>query len=441
MVSPLPLCGDTRSGQGRAGESVTLFIAIYPPQRASCIMQGFLRQAVDRDSVAVRKIMRPWTEADPSVSEALDVWFRDRAPESARCTVLEVDKTLRAACLWNTDQAGQVNLLGLGAAAEAAEAGIDTRLLRELILEWVQGGTVTANVLAAPTLPASIFHCLRGCGFFFEGRSAELGPADRPSVRLRKYFLYRTIHQDELIGFLQELMTSFGYEVRREGPGFRYRAREEFRRPFLFAQWHEITVSGSDLVVHPPARILDWYELETLFYPLRICGRDERPLFLPMEKKRAEQLMDLSQHDPLQKSLFEASGECQERVLRLNNLTYSHPVGGSAIRKGLPFLFYVNKIGVVGAAKVEDAYLDEPDNVCRKLQEIGEIDSQDVHEQAATAGPRMGMVQVITYQWYQAFSKAVSLEEIRGIDPSFNPQRTRLVSSRLFDAIVARGAS
>jgi hypothetical protein len=49
------------------------------------------------------------------------------------------------------------------------------------------------------------------------------------------------------------------------------------------------------------------------------------------------------------------------------------------------------------------------------------------------------MVQVITFQWYQPFGKEVSLEEIRGIDPTFNPQRTRLLSGSLFDAIVLYG--
>jgi len=404
-------------------------------------MKGFLRQAVGKDAQAVQKILRPWTEADPSLSESLEAWFKDGGPEPARCAVLEMDKSLRAACFWNTGQTGHVNLLALGAATEAAESDSDARLLREQILEWAHRGIVTANVRAPATLPVSVFHCLRQCGFLFEGRSADWGPHGQTRVRLSKHFLYRTVGQEEFMDFLQELMLGLGYEVRKEAAGFRYRPREEFRRPFLFAQWHEITLSGSDLVIHPPARVLQWHELETLFYPLRIRGWDERPLLLPMEKKRAEQLIDLSKHDPLQKSLFDESGECQERALPLNNLTYSHPVGGQAIRRGLPLLFYVNRIGAVGAARVEDAYLDEPGNVCRKLAETGEFDIQDVNEHAATAGPRMGMVQVITFQWYWPFGKAVSLEEIRGIDPTFNPQRTRLVSGRLFNAIVAHGTA
>ncbi len=46
---------------------------------------------------------------------------------------------------------------------------------------------------------------------------------------------------------------------------------------------------------------------------------------------------------------------------------------------------------------------------------------------------------VIRFNWYRPFKRAVALEEIRSIDDSFNPQRTRSLACASFEAIVRAG--
>lgn len=102
-------------------------------------------------------------------------------------------------------------------------------------------------------------------------------------------------------------------------------------------------------------------------------------------------------------------------------------------------MFYVNRVGAVGVGRVDDWYLDEPKNLYNNLDDMSYFDPEDVKEQAAVSGPRAGKVLLIRFQWYRPFKRAVSLEEIRGFDGTFNPQRSRALARSLFRSIVNAG--
>ena len=110
------------------------------------------------------------------------------------------------------------------------------------------------------------------------------------------------------------------------------------------------------------------------------------------------------------------------------------------MRKGLPLLFYVNRVGAVGTARVENWYLDEPENLCGHFHEMAQFDPEDVKEHAAGSGPRAGKVLAIRFRWYRPLARVVPLDEIRQMDSGFNPQRTRSIAPRLLQSIVSAGA-
>jgi hypothetical protein len=287
----------------------------------------------------------------------------------------------------------------------------------------------------------SFIHCLKSCGFMLEGVSSSCSVDGKLVISLCKHFLYRVIPNSQVMSFLREVFLSLGYEVRDEPEGFGYRIKTEYRLPFIFSTWHRIARSGPDIIVHPPAHVLEMHELETLFYPLRIQARHEQPLLVPMEKKRALHLIDLPQPDSRQDSLFNGVPAGGQRPVHLNNLTYSYPAGVRGIRKGLPLLFYVNRIGAVGAGRVEDWYLDEPKNLHNRIEEMGYFDPEDFKEQVATSGNKVGKVLVIRFHWYKALKRSVTLEEIRKMDENFNPQRARTLSAGLFQSILSAGGA
>jgi len=400
-----------------------------------------MRQAVARDLPDASSMLRPWLDCDPSVEEVLASLLREGQPRSARCRVLEVDGKIQGVSLWIPLSSDEIRLLAFSVPPEGRAAECPGEVfLREEILDWSELGVSKVSLAVPNALSSALLGCLRNCGFVFEGISTCSGLHDKPQVRFSKHFLYKAVPQAQVMTFLQDFMQSIGYEVRTEEDGFRYRVRAECRLPFIFSSWHRITRSGADIIVHPPARVLEPNELETLFYPLTVRGRSEKPLLLPLEKKRASRLIDFPTGDNHQDSLFDNELIARERTLKLSNLTYSFPAGMQNMRKGLPILLYVNRMGAVGTARLDHWYLDEPGNVCKALDDSAPYDPKDVKEHAALSGPHAGKVLVIRFLWYKPLKRVVPFEEIRAMDEKFNPQRTRFLHAGLFQSIIAAGS-
>jgi hypothetical protein len=402
-------------------------------------MKMVLRSALKQDLPAIKTILKPWTDHDPGILQLLDNLPPTGQQVDVGCRILETDKTIRCVSLWSLEKPNEAHLLALGLGPGASELGADRRFLREEILAWSEMGIAKVTIRLPDAFAASLIDCLKSCGFMLEGISSCCSVDAKPQICLCKHFLYRVIPDSQVMGFLRDFFLSLGYEVRDEPEGLGYRIKAEYRLPFIFSTWHRITKSGPDIIVHPPARVLEMHELETLFYPLRVHARREQPLLLPMEKKRALHLINLPAADSRQDSLFDTGSGVPQKPVHFNNLTYSYPTGIRGIRKGLPLLFYVNRIGVVGSGRVEDWYLDEPKNLYNRIDEMGYFDPEDVKEQAATSGSKMGKVLVIRFHWYKALKRSVTLEEIRRMDETFNPQRARTLSAGLFQSIVSAG--
>ena len=401
--------------------------------------ETILRQARSKDTPTVRRILGPWLKEDAYLHENLESLIGKLTPDKLRCTVLETDEVICAVSLWIVEEPNVVRVLAFQEGHESCAQGSGMRLLQEEILEWAQMGMSRVTIEVPEALASTVIGSLRTCGFLVEGLSRGFGVDCRPRARMSKHFLYRTIPHKEVMSFIQEVMISLGYEVRPEADGLRYRVREEFRFPFIFSQWHRITASGPDIIVHPPARVLQWHDLETLFYPLRIWARNDRPLLVPMDIKRAKRLIEFPGRDPRQKSLFGATGEGQEKLVRASNVAYSYSAGKRAVRKGLPLLFYVNRVGAVGTARVGNSHLEDPEYVASHLEEMGFFDAEAGTGETANKGPKIGKVLVVHFQWYRPLIRSVTLEEIRNMDEHFNPQRSRFISCSLFDSIIAAG--
>jgi N-acetylglutamate synthase-like GNAT family acetyltransferase len=402
-------------------------------------MKMILRQAVKKDLPAILNILKPWTEREPTVSAILENLPSVGEKSHIQCRVFEQDKTIRCVGLWVQEQKDLVRLLALGFGPGASDVGADSRFIREAILDWSDMRIAKVIARIPEALAPALMGPLKSSGFMFEGISSSLNQKEQPQIHLCKHFLYHTLPHSQTMSFLRGFLVSLGYEVRQEGDeGFGFRIRSEYRLPFIFSAWHRVTRSGSDIIVHPPARVLELHELETLFYPLQIHSRSEKPLLLPMEKKRATPLIELPHQDNHQDTLFDP-GAMRHKTLPLNNLTYSYPTGLQGMRKGLPLLFYVNRLGAVGSGRVEEWSLDEPKNLYTTIDEMGFFDPEDVKEHAATSGPRAGKVLVIRFHWYKSFRRPVGFDEIRRMDENFNPQRTRTLSWDLFHSVMAAG--
>jgi hypothetical protein len=396
------------------------------------------RPALKKDLPAIRKIIKPWIAEDSSVSQYLESIPAPGETSEVRSRVLEVDKSIKCVMFWVKSKPDEAQITAMGFGQNSSELGADCKFIQEAILEWSEIHVSKVIIRVPEAVSNPLLPPLKASGFMFEGISSRTGNKQRPTLHLCKHFLYKTVPNSKIMEFLRDFLTSLGYEIRSEDDGFGYRLRTEYRLPFIFSPWHRITKNGPDIIIHPPARILETHELETLFYPLQVHVSGERPLLVPMERKRAQVSIELPDLESRQNTLF-APEAMRKRAIFHNNLAFSLPSGPQTIRRGLPVLFYVNKLGAVGSGRVEDWYLDEPKNLFNDIDDMSFFDPADVVEHAATTGSKAGKVLVIRFQWYRPFKKVISFDEIRRVDENFNPQRTRALSSSLFQTITEVG--
>lgn len=404
-------------------------------------MKMIFRQALNTDVPAMTEILGPWIKEDQTVLQHLTSLASAGPSSEVRCRVLELDGVVKCVSVWIPERTSQVRVLALAIAPGSSETDADIRFLRQEIMAWADMGVSKVTVCMPGKLASSMVSLLRRCGFMFEGICSASQTQGGTGLNFCKHFLYRTLRRSEVMEFLRDFLTGLGYEVRTEGEGFSYRVRSEFQLPFVFSAWHRVMKSGEDLVVQPPARVLEWNELETLFYPLTVRARDEKPLLVPVEKKRAGHLVDLPVSDNHQSSLFDRLTVFRPQHLLLNHLLYMDPTGIQGVRRGLPLLFYVNRVGAVGTAKVEDWLIDEAKRLHDFVEQKGWSAANGATETDATVVPRSGKVLAVRFQWFRPFRKPVKLDEIRSMEKNFSPQRVRAVSSGLFESIVDRGSS
>ncbi|MEJ2716875.1 MAG: hypothetical protein P8182_07010 [Deltaproteobacteria bacterium] len=337
--------------------------------------ETILRQARRKDIPTVKRILGPWLEEDAYLHENLESLIGKLTPDRLHCTVLEVDDVICAVTLWIVEEPNVVRVLAFQEGRENCAEGAGIRLLHEEIIEWAQMGISRVTIEVPEALGPRVIGPLQKWGFLVEGLSRGFGVDCKPRVRMSKHFLYRTIRQKEVINFIHEVLVSLGYEVRRDADGLVYRVRDEFRFPFIFSQWHRITTSGPDIIVHPPA----------------------------------------------------------------SNVAYSYSAGKKEVRKGLPLLFYINRVGAVGTARVESSHLEDPEYAASRLEEMDFLDTEVGTGENSNKAPKIGKVLVVHFQWYRPLIRPVTLEEIRGMDAKFNPQRSRSISCSLFESIIAAG--
>ena len=404
-------------------------------------MKLILRPALNSDLVNIADLVRPWADNDGSILDLLENCLSN-GPQSPKCEIAEVEKVLKCASVWRRESSDHVRILAFGIAAEASDQVAAKGFLRRQITQWAEMGIKRASACIPDTIASELAECFRACGFIFEGIASDSGVDHRPDLRFCKHFLYRTIHHSEIIDFLRQVLTSFGYELRNEAEGFSYRVRAECRPPFSFPFWHRISRLGRDIIIHPPARVLEWHELENLFYPLQIYARHERPLLFHLEKKRAIQLVELPMTDERQDTLFGGaiSSGARPTLLPQGTIAVTDPAGLAGIRKGLSMLFYVNRIGAVGHARVEDWYQEDLNKLGDDLRQTGAEDMDDTGVSSIGGAPqKSGKALVIKFRWYRPFKRPVKLDEIREMDDTFNPQHSRTIAPKLFRSILSRG--
>ncbi len=394
-----------------------------------------MRPARKSDFNIISKLFEPWFAVHPSLERKFgDFLNGESVCGPAFSNVLESEGKIVCASFWMSSGLQEIELLALNTLTDQPQEDYSRQFLENEVVCCSRLNMDKICVNCPEHLDKSIPALLRNVGFVFE-RFSYQAQSKKNIVTLIKQLDRGVIRKDDILSFLRKKFQTFGYEIRKEADGFSYRTSDLCQRPFMVSQWHRIVFSGTDLIVYPPAKRLEPYELETMFYPLRIVDHDDAPLLVTMEKKRACSLLSLPGEYSSQKSFFSLDSVPLVFPMALNNITYSIVSGHKGLRKGLPILFYVNGHGAAGEARIIDWAVETVSDLIQKIDDYPGIEIGDIDTKTAKAGSRVSQILKIRFSYYKAFSRLISFEEIRTLESSFNPQRRRFVSNQLFESI------
>ncbi len=397
------------------------------------------RGAETRDLPTLRRLFSDWMSQDASVVNCLESFSHtSKADSGLECQILEHEGDILASILSIPESPNAKRILGF-ASSVAWDGHWLKRFLEHQIMDWEDQGIRRVGFRVPATADRQLLGLLRSVGFFSEGLSSSL-QLDKPArIHLCKHFLYDTIDEEHLLDFLKNVFQLLGYQIREEENAFSFRPTPTLLLPFLFAPWHKISRMGREIILQPPIRRIELHELETTFYPLRVRGVDEKPLLLIMDGKSATRLIDLHHYELDQRSLFPRATLCRGRTTHLTDITCTHPSVARLVRKGLPLLFYVHRVGAVGWARVEDWHLDDPTLIYHKFPQSEQWDKHEIESRVAGSGPLAGKLLAVRFHWFRPFRRAVSFERMKALDDTFHPQRTRTVSPQLFRSVLQVG--
>lgn len=396
-----------------------------------------IRSVNERDFPEIERLLGNWMLTDALLKNFLS---NDNAISNVvdrSISVLEIEGSIEGVSLWSRLTNGEITVAGYSVTEKAKRAALDVKFLKQEILEWAKLKITKVSLTAPETEAHQFMNTLRSCGFVCEGVSWSTISDQPNSIRLCKKLVYETIHDSNVLKFLEETFISWGYETRVDTDTLFYRSKADYQLPFLFTAWHTIARQGTQIIVSPPARPLDPYELETLFFPLIVTGHQDKPLLVTIDKKRAVGMIELPQPERRNDNLFIGENVRSQKLGR--NLVYTFPTGFQKIRKGLPVLFYVNRVGAVGEARIESWSFEDPKKLCKALYDDEKYDLDHIMEHAEVSGPKAGKVLVLGYEYYRAFNNPVMLGEMKRLDMEFNPQRQRSISYDFFQSVSETG--
>ncbi len=155
--------------------------------------------------------------------------------------------------------------------------------------------------------------------------------------------------------------------------------------------------------------VLDAYDVETLFYPLRL-DRDPDPAWIiPIQPDFANQLIP---------RWGQATLEAVRVQLSTRNVYYRVADRVGALRRGATILWYVSdEAEIRGESKLAAWHVGSPHDLARRLGHLGAWTEKNIERHVGRGNPALAL----EFDWYAEYENPVDLNTLRQEVPKFNP--------------------
>jgi len=155
--------------------------------------------------------------------------------------------------------------------------------------------------------------------------------------------------------------------------------------------------------------ILDAYDLETLFYPLRL-DRDPDPAWIvPIRPDFADQLIP---------AWGQATLDAVKVQLSTRNVYYRVADRVDDLRRGATLLWYVSgEAQIRGESKLAAWHVGSPRDLARGVGHLGAWTVERIEQHVGRGNPALAL----EFDWYKEYASPVSIDVLRELVPKFNP--------------------
>lgn len=312
---------------------------------------------------------------------------------------------------------------------------IGPRLLLEEIQKWARRGIEYLYVTFALEEFDELESFFERYGFQFVGIAPQRYRSESCEIVMGKTLVSKEISEDDFREFIKEYLFRLrSYDI-SEGEYLRVepkesklglrgidwrssygvkistsREREEIEKEMDRLESKEsqdacfVSFYGvpPDLRENSDCRVLDAYDIETMFYPVHLRKMKQPPVIIPIKRGFADQLI------PKRRQTTFSPEEISSRT---RNAYYKYPSGHRVINPGTDIVWYVSGEGFRGEAKVKDYMLAAPEKIWDEYRDLGIYSIDDIKE--CSEG---GNALAIEFDWYEEYEEIVSIEDIEGLE-------------------------
>jgi len=164
-------------------------------------------------------------------------------------------------------------------------------------------------------------------------------------------------------------------------------------------------------------KIIDGYDLETMFYPLRL----QREYFCGMLHSVKPEFGGQIFYDGCQTTLVP-----HKKSLRRDNMFIKYPQCHKQLKRGSICVLYETGTtkAIIGEAQIKNLYLDTPENLYSRFESKIVLKLDEMNEMV----DNNGRVMAIEFGTRRKYKKAIPLRAVKEIINEFNPQGSRYLN-------------
>src|SRR3989338_1886015 len=348
----------------------------------------------------------------PSIERWLTKEITKLKNKEDECIVVEVDGEIAGCAISGIESNGvyTAKLKTFYIKEKYRRLSFGPYLLNRVLDYWTEKGYKRIFVTFAEEDVDELLNYFREYGFLLDGVFPFNYRQDKAEYYMSKMNVYLSIDKNNFQSFVADYLFRLrGYNVSsiksRQFVVQKHVYTKEAYKTLVYLNFEE-NIDKNTLI----KKLIDNYDLETMFFPLNIQKDEHAGFISPIQKLYADRILYAGTQTQLLSDKIS---------IRKEKVFYKFP-NIPNIKGGQTFLFYESEptSAIIGEGKVKEFVIDKPEKIFERFNAKGVLSLEEIKGYA----DKKGSVLAISIGKFVRYKNKVSLDKIREIKKGFNPQ-------------------